>query len=456
MSISNDNLSLFLSITVLSVIAFIILFKIYIHITEKYFLDEFTWLLQKTIFRSYFIFKFTILSVFLLYVIIAIYSVIFTPYWYYGIFISLSLSYFFYKTIKSRKEGKLSLRDDFFFQKYSTKVSFYNNQTEEYRRKSFESIIDKIKRTELNGITDTAYKNYLFENFILRIDRLLTFEYYDNKLYNSISDHYTATLFYRKYLKNVLEIISRIDKQTDNLTHLNNDYQTISEILLNIKMIRFDDNQGLHYDISLVDLEIEKILNNENDDFSIEKSLLILSSSIENLKLVFAENNLISSLSEKSDNILQALSDIKVSLEKNLKNNKHLLKFAGDSKKIYPLFERYLDLKYKNDERLKEFKIQFIKFVKFFTDEKVYEDPSINSFDAKDVKYLMGFFSYLNAKKIAEYKNFDLVHLILKITKQEIEIKNTSIEHALRNPAFKLSEWEEKSINSVYNRLFKS
>ena len=115
-------------------------------------------------------------------------------------------------------------------------------------------------------------------------------------------------------------------------------------------MIRFDDNQGLHYDISLVDLEIEKILNNENDNFSIEKSLLILSSSIENLKLVFAENNLISSLSEKSDNILQTLSDIKVSLEKNLKNNKHLLKFAGDSKKIYPLFERYLDLKYKNDE----------------------------------------------------------------------------------------------------------
>lgn len=66
-----------------------------------------------------------------------------------------------------------------------------------------------------------------------------------------------------------------------------------------------------------------------------------------------------------------------------------------------------------------------------------------------------GIFSYLNAK-IAEYKNFDLVLLILKITKQEIEIKNTSIEHALRNPAFKLSELEEKSINSVYNRLFKS
>jgi len=308
LSIISDNLGLFLSITVLSVIALIILFKTYIHITEKYFLDEFTWLLQKTIFRSYFIFKFTILSVFLIYVIIAIYSVIFTPYWYYGVFILLSLSYFFYKTTKSRKEGKLSLRDDFFFQKYSTKVSFYNNQTEEYRRKSFESIIDKIKRTELNGITDTAYKNYLFENFILKIDRLLTFEYYDNKLYNSISDHYTATLFYRKYLKNVLEIISRIDKQTDNVNHLNNDYQTISEILLNIKLIRFDDNQGLHYDISLIDWEIDKHINLGNENFSLENSLLVINESLENLKLAFENNSLKYALSEQAE-ILYSLKE---------------------------------------------------------------------------------------------------------------------------------------------------
>jgi len=304
----SDNLGLFLSITVLSVIAFIILFKTYVYITEKYFLDEFTWLLQKTVFRSYLIFKFTILSVLLTYAIIAIYSIIFTPYWYYGTFILLSLSYFYNKTTKSRKEGKLSLHDDFAFQKYSTKVSFYNNQAEDYRRKSFESIIDKIKRTELNGITDTAYKNFLFENFLLKIDSLLTFEYYDNKLYNSISDHYTATLFYRKYLKNVLEIISRIDKQTDNLSHLNNNYQAISEILLNVKLIRFDDNQGLHYDISLVDLEIGKHLNSSNENFSLEKSLLVINQSLENLKLAFENNNLSYALSEQAE-ILYSLKE---------------------------------------------------------------------------------------------------------------------------------------------------
>lgn len=308
MGVVSDNLGLFLSITVLSVIAFIILFKTYVYITEKYFLDEFTWLLQKTVFRSYFIFKFSILTVLLVYAIIAIYSIIFTPYWYYGTFILLSLSYFFYKTIKSRKEGKLSLSADFSFQKYSTKVSFYNNQAEEYRRKSFESIVDKIKRTELNGITDIAYKNFLFENFLLKIDRLLTFEYYDNKLYNSISDHYTATLFYRKYLKNVLEIISRINKQTDSLSNLNHDYQIISEILLNIKLIRFDDNQGLHYDILFVDLEIDKHINSGDENFNLENSLLVINQSLENLQLAFENNNLSCALSEQAE-ILYSLKE---------------------------------------------------------------------------------------------------------------------------------------------------
>ena len=308
MNIISENLGLFLSITVLSVIAFIIFFKIYVYITEKYFLDQFTWFLQKTIFNSYFVFKISVLSIFFAYLIIAIYSIVYTSYWYYGLVILLSLSYFFYKIIKSRKEGKLSLRADFSFQKYSTKVSFYNNQAEEYRRKSFESIVDKIKRTELNGITDTAYKNFLFENFLVKIDSLLTFEYYDNKLYNSISDHYTATLFYRKYLKNVLEIISRIDKQTDSLSNLNHDYQIISEILLNIKLIRFDDNQGLHYDILFVDLEIDKHINSGDENFNLEKSLLVINQSLENLQLAFENNSLNYALSEQAE-ILYSLKE---------------------------------------------------------------------------------------------------------------------------------------------------
>ena len=308
MGMISENLRLFLLIAVFSVIGFVILFRAYLYITEKYFLNEFTWLLQNTIFRSYLVFKSSAIFILLVYFFIAVYSIVLTPYWWYGLFILGCLFYLVFKIRRSKKEGKLNFREDFIFQKYSTKVSFYNNQTEEYRRKSFESIIDKIKRTELNGIGNTDYKKYLSENFLFKIDQIVTFEYFDNRLYNSISDHYTTTLFYRKYLKNVLEIISRIDKKTDNLSLLNNNYQTISEILLNIKLIRFDDNQGLHYESLLIDLEIDKHLNSDNENFSLEKGLTVINQSLENLQLTFENNNLSHALSEHTE-ILNALKE---------------------------------------------------------------------------------------------------------------------------------------------------
>lgn len=334
----SENLSLFLLVAVLSVIGCVILFRAYLYITEKYFLNQFTWLLQKTIFRTYRVFKFTAISILLAYFYIGIYSIVLTPHWYYGLFILGCLIYLVFKIRKSKKEGKLNFREDFIFQRYSTKVSFYNNQSEEYRRKSFESIIDKIKRTELNVVSNTAYKNFLHENFLLKIDKLLTFEYFDNRLFNSISDHYITTLFYRKFIKNVLEIISRIDKETDNLSRLNNDYQIISEILLNIRLKRFDDNQGLHYDISLIDLEIDKHLNYNNENFTLEKSLMVINQSLENLKLAFENNYSISS--EKSDNILQAIYEVKISLEN--KKNFSVIKLTKDAGTISEITDSLL------------------------------------------------------------------------------------------------------------------
>lgn len=334
----SENLSLFLLVAVLSVIGCVILFRAYLYITEKYFLNQFTWLLQKTIFRTYRVFKFTAISILLAYFYIGIYSIVLTPHWYYGLVILGCLIYLVFKIRKSKKEGKLNFREDFIFQRYSTKVSFYNNQSEEYRRKSFESIIDKIKRTELNVVSNTAYKNFLHENFLLKIDKLLTFEYFDNRLFNSISDHYITTLFYRKFIKNVLEIISRIDKETDNLSRLNNDYQIISEILLNIRLKRFDDNQGLHYDISLIDLEIDKHLNYNNENFTLEKSLMVINQSLENLKLAFENNYSISS--EKSDNILQAIYEVKISLEN--KKNFSVIKLTKDAGTISEITDSLL------------------------------------------------------------------------------------------------------------------
>ncbi|MRM95429.1 hypothetical protein D1Z98_10870 [Riemerella anatipestifer] len=282
----SENIRLFLIVAILCVIGFAIFYKTYLYVIDKFLFNEFTWLLQKTIYRSYLVFKSIIYAVLLAYFVLAIYS-FFTSYWIYGLLIFGCLIYLFVKVWKSKKEGKFNLRKDFEFQKYNSKVSYYNDQTEEYRRKSFDSIIDKIKRTELSGISNEEYKNFLNENFLPKIDKLLAFEYYDSKLFNSISDNYTTTLFYRKYIKNVLETISRIDKLTKNLSLLNMDYQVIIDMLLDIRLIKFDDNEGLHYDISLIDMEIDKILNSDKENSNIEKSLLVINQSIDNLKLAF-------------------------------------------------------------------------------------------------------------------------------------------------------------------------
>ncbi|MDY3363533.1 hypothetical protein JSO61_006245 [Riemerella anatipestifer] len=282
----SENICLFLIVAILCAIGFAIFYKTYLYVIDKFLFNEFTWLLQKTIYKSYLVFKSIIYAVLLAYFVLAIYS-FFTSYWIYGLLIFGCLIYLFVKVWKSKKEGKFNLRKDFEFQKYNSKVSYYNDQTEEYRRKSFDSIIDKIKRTELSGISNEEYKNFLNENFLPKIDKLLAFEYYDSKLFNSISDNYTTTLFYRKYIKNVLETISRIDKLTKNLSLLNMDYQVIIDMLLDIRLIKFDDNEGLHYDISIIDMEIDKILNSDKENSNIEKSLLIINQSIDNLKLAF-------------------------------------------------------------------------------------------------------------------------------------------------------------------------
>ncbi len=402
----SENLSLFLLVIVLSVIGCVILFRIYLYIIDKYFMNQFTWLLQTTVFRNYRAFKFTAIVILFVYFCIAVYTIVLTSHWYYGLSILGCLAYLVFKIIKSKKEGKLNFREDFNFHRYSTKVSYYNNQPEEYRKKSFESIIDKIKRTKLHGISNKDYQNYLSENFLSKVDQILTFEYYDAKLYNSISDHYTATLFYRKFLKNVMEILSRIDRRTNGFGFIEFDFQKITDLLLDIKLLDFDDIQGYHYIISLLDNELDEILK------------------------------------EKETNSLEQYRD--------------LLKFKGDAKKIYKLFEKYLELKYGEDKRLNGLKAQFIVFVNFFSEGKYYESPSINDFETEDIKHLIGFFAYLNGKDLVSYKVPDLVYLVLKITKHESEINNSSFIQAHRNERFKLSEDSEKSLNARYGRLFNS
>ncbi|MGX9985277.1 hypothetical protein [Soonwooa purpurea] len=94
-------------------------------------------------------------------------------------------------------------------------------------------------------------------------------------------------------------------------------------------MIRFDDNQGLHYDIPLIDWEIDKHINLDNENFSIENSLVVINQSLENLKLAFENNNLNYALSEQAE----ILYSLKEKLNKITIESKYL---------VYKLPENYL------------------------------------------------------------------------------------------------------------------
>ncbi|WP_133147582.1 hypothetical protein [Elizabethkingia ursingii] len=307
---------------------------------------------------------------------------------------------------KLKKEGKLNLREDFDFQRCNTIVVYYNRQSEEYRRYSFLTVIDKIKRTKFFGINNGEYEEFLRENFLCNIEKILTFEYYDARLCHSISKYSTGTLFYQKFLKNTMDILSRIDRRTEKMALIKFDFQKIKELLLDITLLDFDDIQGYHYNVAVVDKKLDEILE------------------------------------EKKTNSLNEF--------------RHLIKYNADSTKIYKIFEKYLELKYKDEKRLGELKGQFISFVKYFSEDNYYyEEPSIASFEVEDIKYLIGFFSYLRSKGIVQYNKIsDLVFLILKVTKRESEYNNSSIEQAHRNIKFKPSEEEEKVLNFRYNRLF--
>src|SRR5690606_31185661 len=184
--------------------------------------------------------------------------------------------------------GNLKIKETFDFQRYSTHINYYNAQSYAYRRKSYDSVINRITLTNLDDIKNEQLRLFLENNFLPHIQSLITFEFYDARLCNSISDYYTGTLFYFKFYKSLMETISRIKKLTNELEDLEENYKNITDILLNIKLLKFDDNQGLHYDTSLIDLELEKLLGGE------EKSLLNINRSIEDLKLALDYTHLAS------------------------------------------------------------------------------------------------------------------------------------------------------------------
>ncbi|WP_312297970.1 hypothetical protein [Chryseobacterium sp.] len=331
MEIIINNWKLFLLVIGLMGIMLLIGFKIFIYSMDKHFHHEMTWVLQKTVFRSYLIPIMLLYAFIILYIFICL-SLIYDNELKYLGYICLGITIFLLvKMYKVTKNNKLSIKENFEFQKYTTKVSYYNNQSQEYKIKCYNSIIDRIKRITFNTIDNDEYNRILINDYLLNIENLISFEYFDAKLYNSISDHTTGVLFYSKFNRNLLEILSRINKITNGLESIDRNYKDIISIFLNIKLLRFDDNQGLHYDINLIDLEVERLLTTEYEDLNVEKGLAVVNNSLENIQMVLENNyHTIST----NNNILVMLEETVAEIQKTIQ--------SPINYKTYKLGEKFL------------------------------------------------------------------------------------------------------------------
>ena len=100
-------------------------FKIFPYVVNKLCLDELTWLVQKTILKSYFVFKYCAFAVISIYIVVGFYYVFFLKEIVLGLILLGFTGFLIYTTYQSEKKGK-SIKQFFDFLKYSTPVSFYN------------------------------------------------------------------------------------------------------------------------------------------------------------------------------------------------------------------------------------------------------------------------------------------------------------------------------------------
>src|SRR5690606_12420773 len=146
----DEHLSFFT--LVLLLIGLIFFYKRFARIIRKHFFYESTWFVQKRIFRSYVVFKCSTYAVIISYLIIGIYFSVFTRYLYYGLLLLVLTVSLIIKIIIDKKNGNLKIKETFDFQRYSTHINYYNAQSYAYRRKSYDSVINRITLTNLDDI----------------------------------------------------------------------------------------------------------------------------------------------------------------------------------------------------------------------------------------------------------------------------------------------------------------
>lgn len=292
-----------LSVLVISLVSLFVIWLL-IMIIQKFFSDEITWLLQKTIFSSLFTFK--IIVTLFLFSLVWLCVYLTKSNFLYGLIPTIVLSYLLYRIFILRNRQSEALMREFKLQKYSTSLKYLKSKdfNSKYRRKVYWSIINKIELIDLNS------KNVSNE-FLLAFSKIYTFDNFNRDIESLESKQTIKQLFYEKYKLSLLSTI-------DDYRKINDDYKLLGKILSSHYLLIFDGNSGLHYNKHLIHEFITKESEKStiNTPIKFERKTLNVNFSQKELKNsivnVFIQNNI-----EITESLFIAIQDF---IYKNFKN----------------------------------------------------------------------------------------------------------------------------------------
>ncbi|KAA6437055.1 hypothetical protein FEM33_20250 [Dyadobacter flavalbus] len=216
---------------------------------------------------------------------------------------SIILSYKLHLVISADK-------DFFLFYKYSSSIRYYNSLTEAERREVYGVVLRRLSKLDIRHLGQGGLVDFFQENYIARLGLAISFERFDYWLENSESRHYTGTLFYSKFRKNIYSELREIQLLNEAVDLHDYHLSLLVSTLLKPSSIKFDDNFGLHYESSLVSDQFSKIVALNRQESA---------SKILDDRLCEIERRL-QSIAQNSNRALK-ISDVKEYVENSVKTN---------------------------------------------------------------------------------------------------------------------------------------
>lgn len=176
----------------------------------------------------------------------------------------------------------------FEYNKYNTSINYYcANKKSPYRRKVYDVMINELKEFDWNEIQNLNIKEIFLRDINSNWENIISFELFDEKLFQSTSNQTIGTLVYGNFTKNILSYIRTIEKLA-----INNLDGTVNIAFNSNFLLKFDNDSGFQYDKE----SLEKLIQLNNDSLRKQEDTLLI-------KNIYSEVSTIGQLSKNLQSI---------------------------------------------------------------------------------------------------------------------------------------------------------